>query len=60
MPQSPLHDSSLREHLINLLRARNAHAMFDDVIEDFPAEARGVKPQGPSARGTDPRRCPWD
>ena len=46
MPQPPSHDSSLREHLASLLRAKNAHLMFDDVVKDFPAEARGVRPQG--------------
>ncbi len=46
MSQTPSHDSSLREHLVSLLRAKNAHVMFDDVIKDFPLEARGVKPQG--------------
>ena len=46
MSQTISHDSSLRQHLVNLLRAKNAHVMFDDVIKDFPVEARGVKPQG--------------
>ena len=45
MPQTPSPDSSLREHLVSLLRAKNAHVMFDDVIEDFPPGVRGVKPQ---------------
>ena len=46
MSQTPTHDSLLREHLVSLLSAKNAHVMFDDVIKDFPAEARGVRPQG--------------
>jgi hypothetical protein len=46
VPQTPSPDSSLREHLVSLLRANNAHVMFDDVIEDFPPGVRGVKPQG--------------
>ncbi|MBD3401546.1 DinB family protein [candidate division GN15 bacterium] len=31
-------DKPLREHLIDLLTARNAHVTFDDVIDNFPSE----------------------
>jgi uncharacterized damage-inducible protein DinB len=37
---------SLRQHLLDLLRGRNAHADFDSVTADFPARLRGVKPPG--------------
>jgi DinB superfamily len=37
-------DESLREHVIYLLEGGGAHAKFDDVIEDLPANLRGTKP----------------
>ena len=36
-------DKLLREHLAYLLRDGGAHAKFDDVVADFPAELRGKK-----------------
>jgi hypothetical protein len=36
-------EKNLRQQLIDLLRGGNAHAKFDDVIADFPAELRGQK-----------------
>ncbi|HTC91080.1 MAG TPA: DinB family protein [Bryobacteraceae bacterium] len=36
----------LRQHLLDLLRGRNAHADFDTVIADLPARQRGLKPPG--------------
>ena len=36
-------DKALREHLVYLLRDGGAHAKFEDVVADFPAEARGKK-----------------
>jgi uncharacterized damage-inducible protein DinB len=36
----------LRQHVLDLLRGRNAHADFDTVMADFPARQRGVKPPG--------------
>ena len=36
-------DKLLREHLVYLLRDGGAHAKFDDVVADFPAELRGKK-----------------
>jgi hypothetical protein len=37
---------ALRQHLLDLLRGRNAHADFDAVVVDFPSRLRGVKPPG--------------
>ena len=37
---------SLREHLLELLRGKSAHAAFEDVVAEWPAELRGVKPAG--------------
>jgi hypothetical protein len=42
MPES----DALRQHLLDLLRGRNAHADFDTVVADFPSRLRGVKPPG--------------
>jgi len=36
----------LRRHLIDLLRGGNAHATFDQVVEDFPIASIGVRPTG--------------
>jgi hypothetical protein len=36
----------LRQHLLDLLRGRNAHADFDSTVADFPSRLRGVKPPG--------------
>src|SRR5581483_3880470 len=36
----------LRQHLVDLLRGRNAHADFDTVMADFPARLRGAIPAG--------------
>lgn len=40
------HERELREHLINLLRGRGAHADFDAAIEGLPAAMRGTVPKG--------------
>ncbi len=37
---------ALRQHLLDLLRGRNAHADFDASVADFPSRLRGVKPPG--------------
>lgn len=37
---------ALRQHVLDLLRGRNAHADFDTVVADFPSRLRGVKPPG--------------
>jgi DinB superfamily len=39
-------DRSLRNHLLYLLRGGGAHASFEQVIADLPAELRGVRPEG--------------
>ncbi len=36
----------LREHLVKLLTAGQAHASLDSAVKDFPPEQRGVKPEG--------------
>src|SRR5947209_3074842 len=37
---------SLREHVLNVLKGRGAHADFEDAIADFPADLRGAKTEG--------------
>ena len=37
---------SLREHLLELLRGKSAHAPFEDVVAEWPADLRGVRPEG--------------
>jgi hypothetical protein len=37
---------AVRQHVLDLLRGRNAHADFDTVLADFPSRLRGVKPPG--------------
>jgi len=39
-------DASLRQELVKLLRGGNAHADFEAVIKDLPAELRGKTPKG--------------
>ena len=39
-------DRALRQHLLNLLRSRDAHLDFDRVIAGWPAKLRGVRPSG--------------
>ena len=39
-------DSALRRHLLELLKAGNAHATIQDAIHDVPAELRGQRPNG--------------
>jgi len=39
-------DSSLRRHLIELLKGGSAHARFEEVIAGIPAKLRGQKPSG--------------
>ncbi|HEX3877428.1 MAG TPA: DinB family protein [Bryobacteraceae bacterium] len=38
--------SSLRGHLMNLLRMKGAHLSFQEAVKDFPEELRGRKPEG--------------
>ena len=42
MKTSP--DKALRQHLLYLLEDGGAHAKFEDVMGDFPANLRGKKP----------------
>ena len=39
-------ESSLRQHLLQLLNGGNAHATFDHATEDLPAHLRGQRPTG--------------
>src|SRR3954453_14522664 len=39
-------DKALREQLVKLLTASEAHAEFDDAVNDLPAELRGKRPEG--------------
>jgi hypothetical protein len=39
-------DTSLRQHLIDLLASGNAHANFDRAVKDLPADLRGKRPKG--------------
>jgi len=39
-------DSLLREHLLELLHGGHAHATLDDVVNDFPIDLAGVRPEG--------------
>ncbi len=36
-------DTELRKELIAALKGGNAHATFEDVVEDFPEQLRGLK-----------------
>jgi hypothetical protein len=37
---------ALREHVLDLLRGRNAHVDFDKTVADLPSNLRGIKPKG--------------
>ena len=37
---------ALREHVLDLLRGRNAHVDFEKAVADLPSKLRGVKPKG--------------
>ncbi len=39
-------DRALRQHLVELLRSKHAHADFETVVGGLPAKLRGAKPQG--------------
>ena len=38
--------ASLRAHLLDLLEGKQAHAPFESVMDDWPAELRGAKTEG--------------
>lgn len=40
------HDTSLRQHLIDLLTGSNAHADFEAAVRDLPADLRSKRPEG--------------
>jgi hypothetical protein len=46
------HDAALREHLVELLRSRGAHADFDEAVDGLPEALRG-------ARAKDLPFTPW-
>lgn len=37
---------ALRDHLMSLIKDAGAHARFDSVVKDFPADQRGIRPPG--------------
>jgi len=39
-------DKALRQHVVKLLTGGDAHADFEKAVKDFPAEARGKRPDG--------------
>ena len=39
-------DSSLRQHILYLLKGGGAHLSFDDAVKRFPPPLRGAKPAG--------------
>jgi hypothetical protein len=45
-PKPDTHDQLLREHVIYVLDGGGAHAKFEDVVKNFPANLRGRKPAG--------------
>jgi uncharacterized damage-inducible protein DinB len=42
---------ALRQHVLDLLRGKNAHADFETVLADFPSRLRGAKPTGAAHTG---------
>ncbi|HTZ96039.1 MAG TPA: DinB family protein [Terriglobales bacterium] len=46
MPDKDKNDHALREHVLYLLGEGGAHLSFDDAIKGFPADKRGVTPEG--------------
>ena len=37
---------ALRQHVLDLLRSKHAHADFDAAVANFPSNLRGAKPKG--------------
>src|SRR5437899_5398870 len=46
-------NSSVRQHLLYLLKGDGAHAEFDAAVKDFPTSLRGTTPKGAS-------HTPWE
>jgi len=46
-------DKALRQHLLNLLKASDAHVDFDSAFKDLPAQLRGKRPK-------DTQHSPWE
>jgi len=44
--QAASQDTSLREHVLYLLRDGGAHVGWEKVVDDFPADSQGIKPAG--------------
>jgi len=42
----PDEDTALREQLVDILRGGHAHATYEDVVANLPAELRGRRPNG--------------
>lgn len=40
------HDQPLRQQLVSLMTEANAHATFDQAIENLPVKLRGQRPEG--------------
>ncbi|HUX46203.1 MAG TPA: DinB family protein [Terracidiphilus sp.] len=38
-------EASLRQHVVNLLTSRQAHADFEAVVKEFPVQLRGKRPR---------------
>jgi DinB superfamily len=41
-----MNDKALREHVMNLLSGKGAHADFIEAVKDVPEKLRGLKPKG--------------
>jgi len=39
-------DKVLRQHVLDLLKGKEAHVDFDTAVKDFPAALRGKRPEG--------------
>jgi hypothetical protein len=50
---SMANDNVLRQHLVNLLKASQAHTDFDSAIGNLPAKLRGKRPKGA-------QHSPWE
>lgn len=39
-------ETALRQHVVNLLTSKGAHADFESAVKDLPADLRGERPEG--------------